>query len=114
MPAWQWAVALTELDPTRGSEQSGQRPVLVVSNEDFNQAMPSLTVLPLTSTVRSLYPSEVALARGQGGLRLDSIAMAHQIRTISKDRVRAVWGYIDDEQIRQAVQAAIKDHLDLE
>jgi mRNA interferase MazF len=113
MPVYQWAVAIADLDPVRGSEQRGRRPVLVVSNEDFNQAMPSLTVLPLTSTQRTLYPAEVALPRGAAGQPLDSIVMAHQVRTIAKERVERLLGYVEDEPLRQAVREAIADHLDL-
>src|SRR5688500_13885532 len=103
-----------DLDPVRGSEQRGLRPVLVVSNEEFNQAIPNVTVLPLTSAQRSLYPSEVVLPRGVAGQPLDSIIMAHQIRTIAKQRLRSPIGFLHDEDLRQAVRAAIKEHLDLE
>ena len=82
MPAFQWAVMEANLDPIAGAEQKGQRPVLIVSNEEFNQSMPNLTILPLTSTQRRLYPSEVLLTRGKAGQPLESIIMAHQIRTI--------------------------------
>jgi mRNA interferase MazF len=84
----------------------------VVSNEDYNQAMPNLTVLPLTSTQRTLYPAEVFLPRG-AGQPLDSIVMAHQVRTIAKERVQSLLGYVEDEPLRQAVREAIADHLDL-
>ena len=46
MPLLQWAVVEADLDPVRGSEQRGVRPVLVVSNEEFNQAIPNVTVPP--------------------------------------------------------------------
>ena len=39
MPQWQWAVVLAALDPFTGIEQAGTRPVLIVSNEDTNQAL---------------------------------------------------------------------------
>jgi mRNA interferase MazF len=114
MPVYQWAVAIADLDPVRGSEQRGRRPVLVVSNEDFNQAMPNLTVLPLTSTQRTLYPAEVRLPGGAAGQPLDSIVMAHQVRTIAKERVGRVLGYVEGEELRQAVREAIADHFDLD
>ena len=110
----QWALVAADLDPVRGSEQRGLRPVLIVSNEEFNQVIPNVTVLPLTSTQRQLYPSEVFLPRGTAGQPLDSIIMAHQIRTISKQRLRSAVGYLDDPSLRQAVRDAIKEHLDLE
>jgi mRNA interferase MazF len=114
MPAFQWAVMEARLDPIAGAEQKGIRPVLVVSNEEFNQAMPNVTVLPLTSTQRRLYPSEVLLIEGKAGQPLKSIIMAHQIRTISKQRLGKLVGYLDDPQIRIEVSGAIKEHLGLD
>lgn len=111
---FQWAVLEAELDPMEGSEQAGMRPVLVVSNEPFNRAMPNLTVLPLTSTERRLYPAEVLLPKGLGGQPRDSIVLAHQIRTISKQRAHTRLGYLEDGSVRQRVREAIRAHLDLE
>ena len=114
MPTFQWAVMEANLDPIAGSEQKGIRPVLIISNEEFNQAMPNVTVLPLTSTQRRLYPSEVLLPTGKAGQPLDSIIMAHQVRTISKQRLKGLLGYLEDHQLRQQVREAIKEHLDLD
>jgi mRNA interferase MazF len=110
----QWAVVNADLDPVRGSEQWGARPVVIVSNEAFNQAMPTVTVLPLTSTQRRLYPSEVSLPAGQTGQPWESIIMAHQIRTISKERLKGLIGHLSDPALRHAVRQAIVDHLDLD
>ncbi|MBI4304470.1 MAG: type II toxin-antitoxin system PemK/MazF family toxin [Chloroflexi bacterium] len=101
------------LDPVAGAEQKGTRPVLIVSNEEFNQAMPNVTVLPLTSTKRRLYPSEVLLPAEKAGQPLESIVMAHQIRTISKQRLGRLLGYLDDN-LQHEVHRAIKEHLDME
>ncbi|MBC8275901.1 MAG: type II toxin-antitoxin system PemK/MazF family toxin [Chloroflexi bacterium] len=114
MPAFQWAVMEANLNPVAGSEQKGIRPVIIVSNEEFNQAMPNVTVLPLTSTKRRLYPSEVSLPHGKAGQPLDSIIMAHQIRTISKQRLEGLLGYLKDPQIRDEVCTAIKEHLGID
>ena len=114
MTVFQWAVVEANLDPVAGAEQKGTRPVLIASNEEFNQAMPNVTFLPLTSTKRRLYPSEVFLPQGRAGQPLDSIIMAHQIRTISKQRLKGLLGYLEDPQIRHEVREAIKEHLDLD
>jgi len=114
MPAFQWTVYEANLDPVAGAEQKGIRPVLIVSNEEFNQAMPNVTVLPMTSTQRRLYPSEIPLPEGKAGQPLESIVMAHQIRTISKQRLGKAVGYLDDIQIRHEIHEAIKEHLDME
>ena len=46
---YQWHVFLVSLDPAKGSEQAGKRPVLVVSRERINQILPVVNVIPLTS-----------------------------------------------------------------
>lgn len=112
-PPWRWSVVDADLDPVRGSEQSGRRPVLIVSNEGFNRAMPSLTVLPLTSTERDLYPAEVLLPAQVAGQPRRSIVMAHQMRTVSKERVGRPLGRLEDPSLRAAVRAALAEHLDL-
>jgi mRNA interferase MazF len=114
VPGLLWSLVEAELDPVRGSEQRGRRPVLVVSNEDFNVAAPNVTVLPLTSTQRRLYPSEVWLPAGAAGQPLDSIVMAHQVRTISKQRLGNVIGALNNQWLRSAIQDAIREHFDLE
>ncbi len=114
MPRLQWAVMEADLDPVKGAEQRGKRPVLIVSNEEFNQAMPNVTVLPLTATPRRVYPSEVKLAEGKAGQPLASIIMAHQIRTISKQRLGKLVGYLEDDKLRNQVREAMKEHLGLE
>jgi mRNA interferase MazF len=114
MPNFQWAVFEANLDPVTGAEQKGKRPVLVMSNEEYNQAMPNVTVLPLTSTKRRLYPSEILLPEGTAGQSLDSIVMAHQIRTISKQRLGKLLGFLDDTHFQHEIQRAIKEHLDME
>ncbi len=114
MTDYQWAVMQANLDPAIGTEQRGAHPVLIISNEDFNQIVPNVTVLPLTSTQRRLYPSEVKIPVGIAGQPLDSIIMAHQIKTISKQRLGKITGHLNDEMIRNEIQTAIKEHLDLD
>jgi mRNA interferase MazF len=114
VPDLHWSLYEANLDPVTGAEKKGNRPVIIVSNEEFNQAMPNITVLPLTSTKRRLYPSEVFLPAGTAGLPLDSIVMAHQVRTISKQRLWKLLGYLSDEKYRLQIIEAIKEHLDIE
>ena len=114
MRTFQWAVMEASLDPAAGAEQKGIRPVLVVSNEEYNQTIPNVTILPLTSTRRRLYPSEVLLSKGKAGQPLDAIIMAHQIRTISRQRLGKLWGYLADTNLQDAVRGAIKEHLDID
>jgi len=113
MAACRWAVIEADLDPTTGAEQRGKRPVLVVSNDEFNTSMPNVTVLPLTSTERRLYPSEVFLPAGTAGQPRDSIVMAHQVRTVSKQRLKKTLGHLNDPELQRQIREAITDHFDL-
>ena len=111
-----WGIYRAELGSGEGSEQAGQRPVLIISNDSFNQVMPVVTILPLTSLKpgRRLYPSEVLLRHGEASLPEDSIVLAHQIRTISKKRLKGLYGNITNLEIRMEIESALKIHLDLE
>lgn len=113
MPARRWDVMDANLDPVTGAEQRGRRPVIVVSNDEFNESMPNVTVLPLTSTKRRLYPSEVFLPAGAAGQPRDSIIMAHQVRTISRQRLGGLVGHLEDPELRRQVCDAIAEHFGL-
>ena len=111
----QWTVFRARLDPTEGSEQAGTRPVLVVSREVINQALPIVGVVPLTRRKpgRRIYSTEVLLPAGAAGQPEDSIAMAHQLRTISSDRLGAPYGELSASDLREAVRRAVRVYLDL-
>lgn len=109
----QWAVYMTRFDPVEGSEQGGTRPALIVSNDDYNELTENITVVAMTSKKRKLRPSEVILPAGVAGQPLDSIVLAHQIRTISKDRLVKRIGFLRDSDIKAQIQQAIEDHLDI-
>ena len=51
---------------------------------------------------------------GAAGQPLESIVMAHQVRTISKRRLRHALGYLQDAALREAVRTGLREHLDLE
>lgn len=112
----QWQVVLADLEPIRGSEQAGTRPVLIVSHESINVALTTLCVLPLTTFRQGayLYPSEVLLPAGAAGQPNASIVMAHQARTISKDRIVRSYGSLTDAELRNQVRGALRVYLDLD
>lgn len=113
---YRWGIFKARLGVGAGSEQEGIRPVLVISNEDFNRAVPVVTVLPLTSHKpgRKIYPNEILLSKGVGRLPRSSIVLAHQVRTISKDRLVGLYGFILDEAIRAQVLEALRVHFSME
>jgi len=111
---YQWRIFSVDLDPVIGSEQAGRRPVLVISDEIVNQSLPVVTVLPLTSYKgRKIYPNEYLLSKSDSGLPVDSIVMAHQIRTLSKTRIAKSFGKISNEDAREMIRSAVRFQLDL-
>ncbi len=112
---YQWSIFWADLNPIKGSEQAGTRPVLVISEEAVNQALPVVTIICLTSWKpgRKIYPIEVLLDPRESHLPQPSIAMAHQIRSISKERLIEKCGYIDHVECQDTIKQAIKLYLDL-
>lgn len=113
--SYKWSVFMADLNPVIGSEQQGKRPVLVISDETTNNIMPVVTILPLTSLKngRKVYPNEALLKKGTAGLDADSIVLAHQIRTISKQRLTGCLGEISDANLQTRINDAIRVHLNL-
>ena len=106
-------IHLADLNPTVGSEIAKTRPVLVVSNDINNQHAATVTIIPITSTTEKIYPFEVFLRAGEGGLTNDSKAKANQIRTIDKLRLKRRLGKINEEILKE-IERAILIHLEIE
>lgn len=99
-------VWLADLTPTRGHEQAGRRPVLIVSENVFNQGPAELViVVPLTSTHRGI-PAHVPITPPEGGLRTPSVILCDAIRSIAKERLVLQWG-----PISPATMAQVEDRL---
>ena len=80
-------VWLADLDPVRGHELAGCRPVVVFSVDRFNQSHADLVVvLPITSTLRDI-PFHVVVHPPEGGLTLPSAILCEAVRSMSKDRL---------------------------
>lgn len=114
----QWDVLRADLEFVTGSEQGGSnRPVIVVSNDGFNERFDVVTVVPLTKLEgkkRKLYPFEYLLPPGTVGHGMTSIVQAYQIHTISKIRLLEKIGNILDVDMRAEIEARILQHLGIE
>jgi mRNA interferase MazF len=99
-------VWLADLSPTRGHEQAGRRPVLVVSEDLFNRGPAGLAiVLPMTSSVRDV-PSHVPISPPEGGVGSRTAILCEAVRSVSVERLVARWGAVD----RQTM-SAVEDRL---
>jgi len=102
------------LNPPEGSEQAGTRPVIVVSRDAINFNSPTLVIVPVTGreNKKRLYPSQVVLRAGSGGLSKDSVALTEHIRSISQMRLSRHRGHLTLEDMSR-ISDAIKITLDL-
>lgn len=109
-------VYIANLVPRSGSEQTGKRPVIVVSHDGFNQTpgWRSIIVVPVsTSEAQSRRgPTAIRLPKGTGGLKKASIACCHQVTTLDRSKLTHRLGMLPQELLEQ-VEAGLLAALDL-
>lgn len=93
-------------EPSVGGEIQKQRPAVIVSNDASNKYLNRLQVIPLTSKVENIYPSE-ALVVLNGQPRK---AMADQLTMVSKTRLSKLEGKLSSQDMAKIIQA-IKTQL---
>lgn len=101
------------LDPVIGSEQGGDRPVLIIQNNVGNLRSPTVIAVPITSQVKKMrMPTHIGIPPYYG-LPEQSIALLEQIRTIDKSRLDNYLGCLDDD-IMDYIDRAIGISVGLE
>jgi len=95
-----WSIYRANLDPVIGSEQGKSRPVLVISEDEINNLLNIVNVIPITTRKpgRNVYPNEVLIPANNFGLNNESIILCHQIRTLDKQRLLLLYGEIGDSK----------------
>lgn len=95
-------------EPAVGGEIRKQRPAVIVSNDAANKYLNRVQVVPVTSSVGRLYPSEAYITvRGK-----KRKAMADQLTTVSKTRLQNIVGRLSKPDL-EAVERALKVQLGL-
>lgn len=86
---------LAALDPVRGSEQAGTRPVLVMQTDSINRFTTTVLAIPFTTNLRrAALPSCVQVRASEGGLSSQSVALCHQLRVLDKTRMTKKLGKV--------------------
>ena len=103
-----------KLYPTEGSEQTGVRPVIIVSRDAINQYSPVIVVVPVTNAanVKRDYPNNVTIPQDDGGLTVDSVALGGQVRAIATSRLLRQRGSLSPG-IMQQIDRALRITLDI-
>ena len=106
-----------DLVPRSGSEQTGRRPVIVVSHDGFNRTpgWKSIIVIPIsTSTSQGKRgPTVVELPGGSAGLPKVSFAVCHQVTTLDRAKLTKRLGTLPSESLRE-VEQGLKAAMDLD
>ena len=91
----QYQIVLVNLDPTIGSEIQKTRPCVIISPNEMNQFLRTVTIVPMTTSSRN-YPTRVKVKYNgkEGWIILD------QIRTIDKTRILKIFGSITSKEIK--------------
>jgi mRNA interferase MazF len=95
----------THLGTGIGSEQQGDRPVLIIQNDVGNEYSPTVIVAALTDITKRHMPTHVHIFKGNG-LEKDSVILLEQIRTIDKKRLHCQLTVVNDH-IMQKVDRAL-------
>ncbi len=99
---------MVDLNPVQGSEQSGIRPVIIISGDSMNTYYNVVIICPLTSKVKSFKGCPVIKPDKTNNLKSISQAIPFQIRAISKSRLKKRVGIISNNTLDQ-----IKDGVNI-
>jgi mRNA interferase MazF len=101
-------IYLADLNPSRGSEQAGIRPVVVVQRETIDRFTQTVVIVPLTSNIRrSNIPGTITIPAEEGGLTQESVALCYQIAVIDRQRLIRQLGQLSSLYVRQLNEALI-------
>jgi mRNA interferase MazF len=92
-----------DLNPTQGSEQSGKRPVVVISGNTLNEHLPISIVCPITSKTKSYATCTTIIKSASNNLKADSEVITFQIRTVSQNRLEKKIGEITDNELQDII-----------
>ena len=110
-------IYIVDLFPRSGSEQSGERPFLILSRNSFTSehSWQTITGIPISSSQVEKKKGRISilLLKGEGGLTKDSVGLCHQITTIDKGKLITHLGAISGDRLK-VIEEGVKLYLEIE
>ncbi len=106
----QGEIWFVNLNPTKGSEQQGYRPVVIVSGNLLNKNLNVLIACPLTTKIKNYKGNPILIPNEVNGLKEKSEILVFHIRSIAKERLLEKVGQIDNSHLNQ-LKATLNDIL---
>ena len=99
-----------DLNPVKGSEQAGYRPVVIISGDLLNKYLQIVIACPLTTSIKNYKGNVVLKPSTENGLEKTSEILIFHIRSISKDRLVKRIGHITSEELEK-LKSGLNDIL---
>ena len=94
------------LNPVKGSEQGGKRPVVILQNDVGNKFSPTVIAAAITSRrFKTELPTHIQVNAHGCGLAKDSIVLLEQVRTLDKKRLKEKMGNLDERDMNRVDHA---------
>lgn len=90
---------IADLNPNKGQEQSGQRPVVIISGNAMNGHFDLVIACPLSSKIKNFVGNVIIEPSESNGLLQKSEILVFHIRSISKDRLSKRLGKIENKEM---------------
>jgi len=100
----QGEIWLTNLNPAKGSEQAGIRPIVILSGNLLNQHLPIVITAPLTTRVKRYKGHPILKPSKTNGLKSESELLVFHIRSVSKDRLMKKLGNIRPAELELSIK----------
>jgi len=115
MPIQRGEIYFVDLNPTQGREQSGKRPVLVLSIDSINRLPLVVTVVVGTKgeNIANDYPTNIRVSPAESGLPLETVFLGFQIRSLDPKRFNQTAAGRVTGDVLQRVENAVRYCLGL-
>jgi len=104
-----------DLDPTKGREQSGRRPVLVLSSDRINKLPLVVTVIVGTKgeNVSRDFKTNIRVSPSESGLPIETVFLGFQVRSVDQKRFPSVPAGMVSGDVLRRIESAVRYCLEL-